>query len=137
MDLSTLCAEMAALSVAVERVVEIVKQMCGTWPLVGLLFTPQTSKGRENVRCACIYLLSGTIGGVVAANTSIGAQLLPGANRYFADVISGALASGGSAFWNHALDLLQAAKVAKEQSAAALVAANIAAPVMAGVPAGD
>lgn len=137
MDLSTLCAEMAALSVAVERVVEVVKQMCGTWPVIGLLFTPQKSQGRENVRCACIYLISGTIGGVVAAYTSIGTQLLPHTNKYFADVICGALASGGSSFWNHTLDFMQAAKVAKEQTAAALVAVNPAAPVMAGVPAGD
>lgn len=137
MELSTLCGEMAALSVAVERVVEIFKQMCGTWPVVKLLFTPQTSRGRENVRCGCIYLLSGTIGAVVAANTPIASQLLPNTNKYFADVISGLLASGGSSFWNHALDFIQAAKVAKEQTAVALVSANVAAPVLAGAPAGD
>jgi hypothetical protein len=32
-------------------------------------------------------------------------------------VISGILVSGGSAFWNHLLDILQAAKVQKEKLA--------------------
>ncbi len=49
--------------------------------------------------------------------------------------MSGILASGGSAFWNHLLDILQAAKVQKENlaygtgSGAALNAANV--PVVA------
>ncbi len=32
-------------------------------------------------------------------------------------LVTGVLASGGSAFWNHALDLLKATKVQQEQKA--------------------
>jgi len=136
-NLNALIATMVALSVAVERVVEILKQFCGTWPVAKLLFTARATQGAENARCACIYVLSGAIGGVMAGYTGAGTQILPHTTHtYFADVVAGLLSSGGSAFWNHALDMMQAAKVAKEQTAQALVQANAAvaaaaAPAMA------
>lgn len=121
-NLSALCAEMVALSVAVERVVEILKQFCGSWPVLKYLFTPRATQKMENMRCACLYLLSGSIGGVIAVRGGIAAQLLPNSHHpYLSDVVAGLLASGGSAFWNHALDLLQATKVSSEQAAAAAV----------------
>jgi hypothetical protein len=142
--LSTLLATMVALSVAVERVVEILKQFCGTWPVAKLLFTQRATPGAENARCAWMYVLSGSIGAVLAGYTGAGAQIMPHSHPYLADAIAGLLASGGSSFWNHALDMMQAAKVMKEQTATALVQANasiasaaVVAPAMSPVPAGD
>jgi hypothetical protein len=141
--LSTLLATMVALSVAVERVVEILKQFCGTWPVAKLLFTARATPGAENARCAWMYVLSGCIGTVLAGYTGAGAQILPHSHPYLADAVAGLLASGGSSFWNHALDMMQAAKVVKEQTAAAVVQANanlaaaVVVPAMAPVPAGD
>jgi drug/metabolite transporter (DMT)-like permease len=39
-------------------------------------------------------------------------------------ILSGLLVSGGSAFWNHALDIVQAAKVQKEQAVNAALPAG-------------
>ncbi|HTW49394.1 MAG TPA: hypothetical protein VMD92_15680 [Acidobacteriaceae bacterium] len=141
--LSTLLATMVALSVAVERVVEILKQFCGTWPVAKLLFTARPTPGAENARCAWMYVLSGCIGAVLSAYTGAGAQILPHGNPHLADAVAGLLSSGGSSFWNHALDMMQAAKVVKEQTAAAVVQANastsaaVVVSTMAAVPAGD
>ncbi|HTV16167.1 MAG TPA: hypothetical protein VME68_15710 [Acidobacteriaceae bacterium] len=141
--LSTLLATMVALSVAVERVVEILKQFCGTWPVAKLLFTTRPTQGAENARCAWMYVLSGSLGAVLSAYTGAGAQILPHSSPYLADVVAGLLASGGSSFWNHALDMMQATKVVKEQAAAAVTQANaaiaaaVAAPVAVPVSGGD
>lgn len=124
MSASTILATIAALSVAVERVVEILKQMFGSWPVLRLLFTPCKTQSRENVRCACLYLLSGTVGGVIAGVSDI--QIPQNARHpYFSYAIVGLLSSGGSAFWNHALDLMQAAKVQKEVDARDAVQASL------------
>jgi hypothetical protein len=140
-NLGSLCAEMVALSVAVERVVEIIKQFCGSWPVLKLLFTPRATQSRENMRCACMYILSGTIGGVIAGRSGIAGQLLPGAHPHTSYIVAGLLSSGGSAFWNHVLDLLQATKVSSEQAAAnavstaaAVSSAAEAAVVIGGMP---
>ena len=134
MSASTILATIAALSVAVERVVEILKQMFGSWPLIRLLFTPCKTQSRENVRCACLYLLSGTVGGVIAGVSGI--QIPQNARHpYFSYAVVGLLSSGGSAFWNHALDLMQAAKVQKEADARDAVQANLATAASAGASA--
>jgi hypothetical protein len=144
LNLSTLLGTMVALSVAVERVVEILKQFCGTWPVAKLLFTARATPGAENARCACMYVLSGTIGTLAARAGHV--LILPNVHHDYVNyVVAGLLSSGGSSFWNHALDMMQAAKVTKEQTAAALVQANanitaavvVPVPVMAPVPAGD
>lgn len=128
---STFLATMAALSVAVERVVEILKQMFGTFPIIRLLFTPRRTQRAENFRCACMYLLSATVGGLIAGFGHI--DILPNAHRpYFSYALAGLLSSGGSAFWNHALDLIQATKVQKEEVATTLARANAAAAALGG-----
>ncbi len=125
LNLNTLIATMVALSVAVERVVEILKQFCGTWPVAKLLFTARATPGAENARCACMYVLSGAIGTLMARAGHV--VILPNVHHvYVGYVVVGLLASGGSSFWNHALDMMQAVKVVKEQTAAALVQANAA-----------
>jgi hypothetical protein len=135
-NLGSLCAEMVALSVAVERVVEILKQFCGSWPVLKYLFTPRATQSKENMRCACMYMLSGTIGGVIAWRSGIAGQIVPGAHPHTSYILAGLLASGGSAFWNHALDLLQATKVSSEQAAAGAIGANAVTAVSTAVVVG-
>lgn len=131
MGLSNLVAVMVALSVAVERIVEIFKQVCGSLPVIRLLFTPSTTQWKENLRCGCLYLLSAFVGGVIAWNTHI--AIIAGRPRASA-AVAALLASGGSSFWNHALDFLQAAKIQKEEVAVDLVKASAPAAVIGGVP---
>ena len=134
MDVSTFLAIMIALSVAVERIVEILKAMLGGMPVVRILFEPCKTQNAENVRCAFLYLLSAAIGGLIAGFSNV--NVLPGSQHPdLSYAVAGLLASGGSAFWNHALDLMQAAKVAREEVTAALVKQDPRAPVMAGLPA--
>jgi hypothetical protein len=115
---------MMAISIAVERMVEVLKG----WFPNSRLFKPNTNSTTEAHRCAWIHVLSGACGFVVAAvgNVDIfhvlgvsGPKALIGHPVY--DVLSwsitGILASGGSAFWNHALDLIKATKVQQEQKA--------------------
>jgi hypothetical protein len=120
LDLQSFLATILAVSVAVERVVEILKQTVGTIPLVDWLFTDNSNSKMESRRCALILLLSAVIGGVIAKVSQI---TVPGlSNDVVGYVLIGLLAAGGSAFWNHALDLVKAAKVQKEQTAKAAVA---------------
>lgn len=121
-----------ALSVAVERIVEILKQIFGNTRFLRWLFETNSDAAREGLRCAAIHVLSGLIGGLIAYATPIDvlqevavADTLPGGWHHAASaVFAGLLASGGSAFWNHALDLLKAAKVQREQDAKSLTALN-------------
>jgi len=131
MNLSNLVAVIMALSVAVERIVEIFRQMFGSLPVIRLLFTPSTTQWKENLRCGCLYLCTAAVGGVIAWDTHI--PIIAGRPRASA-VIAALLASGGSSFWNHALDIIQAAKIQKEQVAVDLVKAASPAAVIAGVP---
>jgi len=133
MNLSSFLGTMLALSVAVERIVEILKVMLNNVPIVRLLFTPAQTQPWENVRCALLYVLSGTIGGILAGYS--GVNILPSSHHlYLSYAIAGLLSSGGSAFWNHALDLMQAAKVEKEQAAVAMVESRPGPKVMGGLP---
>jgi hypothetical protein len=129
MDLTTLTAfvtEMLAISIAAERMVELLK---GWFPNF-YLFRAKTDAAREANRCAWVQMLSGVCGAVVASLGHINIlDTLPSYNgsdmmKGVSPVIAGLLASGGSAFWNHALDLLKATKVDKEQSAIASYADN-------------
>lgn len=112
-------AAILAVSVAVERVIEILKQTLGTIPFIGWLFTPNANKNQESWRCALIHLLSAALGAGIAAYSRI---TVPGLSADFSYPLIGLLAAGGSAFWNHALDLVKATKVQKEQTAKVAVA---------------
>lgn len=133
MDVSIFLATMVALSVAVERIVEILKEMLGGLPGIRLLFNPARTQAKENVRCALLHLFSATVGGILAGVSNI--NILPKSHHlYLSYALAGLLSSGGSAFWNHALDIMQAAKVERQQRARMLLKANAAAPVMEGLP---
>ncbi len=124
--LSALVATILAVSIASERIVEILKGLFpGSW-----LFAPRTGNP-EARRCAGIHILAGLCGAFVAWASGIDVLTLVGishsptggaASHVLGYAVVGLLASGGSAFWNHVLDILQASKVQQDQQAIAAVA---------------
>lgn len=129
MDVSVLTSFvslMLAISIAAERMVEILKGwLPDTW-----LFKPNSNSIEESRRCAAIHVLACLCGMAIAAAGNIDifksvaiqgwqhtTDLGFGLYRAASWSITGMLASGGSAFWNHALDLIKATKVQQEQKA--------------------
>jgi hypothetical protein len=131
--LSSFIVIMLAISLSAERIVEILKGwMSDRW-----LFRSQADPVQEARRCSWIHCLSGVCGGITAAVSHIDLFRIIGSRWgdhahgpmhtvYWISSCSmaGALSSGGSAFWNHALDILRASKVRQEQDAIDAVAAN-------------
>ncbi|HWG21396.1 MAG TPA: hypothetical protein VG225_12770 [Terracidiphilus sp.] len=121
---------MVGLSVAAERVTEAIKQwMC---PASG----QPNAKGPSAATVQTIAIVSGIL--VTALSTLDPLNITKGAAFawdkpifWLSWVVTGILVSGGSAFWNHLLDILQATKVAKEQQAYGGAAAPVATVVAA------
>jgi len=100
---------MVGLSVATERVTQMIKQWIAKW----ITASP-----------AAIHVFSFLVGiGVVGFSglnpldiprLASGWAGLTTPQNWLSWILSGLLVSGGSAFWNHALDLVQATKVQKE-----------------------
>ena len=114
--------QMIGLSVATERVTETAKQWLGS--------SAPTSLGPN--RYAALVQTFAIGGGIlVVALSGLNPIGMPDFKAFdwwnHADwlcwIVTGVLASGGSAFWNHLLDILQAAKVQKETLASNAVAA--------------
>ncbi|RXH56691.1 hypothetical protein [Granulicella sibirica] len=118
--LTTFLATMLGISIAVERVIEILKG----WLTNFWLFKTNPDSAKEAQRIAFIHVLSGICGALIAACGKL--TVLPNvpADSWLSWMIAGLLASGGSAFWNHALDLVKATKVTSEQGAIAAVNVN-------------
>jgi hypothetical protein len=106
---------MIGLSVASERVTETVKQWIG--PSFARL-----SVARYAALIQSIAIISGVL---VVACSGLNPLNIPQFHAYgwnnpidwLSWLIGGVLVSGGSAFWNHILDILQAVKVRKEEVA--------------------
>lgn len=120
-----LATTMAAISVAVERIVEILK---GWFPGF-ILFRTLPDTKPEMERVAWLHVFSGGLGALVAYVSHI--HVLDGITSTSSPhsvalecALAGLLASGGSAMWNHILDLLKAVKIQREQGAVAVVASN-------------
>lgn len=119
--LTSLVALLAAMSIAVERVVEILKNL--------VPFLRNTQAGYwENLRFSALHVLAALVGTIVAWETQptiagLFPSLATGKLGWMSTVVIGLMASGGSAFWNHALDLIQASKVKAEAGAARAMAA--------------
>lgn len=114
---------MMAISIASERVVEMLKGWFPGFPL----FKPLSDPQKESQRIAFMHLLSGVVGSIVAAVSHVNVfSLLPVVkpadpkpvetlgHMILSYIVCGLLASGGSAFWNHALDIIKAVKVQQE-----------------------
>lgn len=119
---------MAALSIATERVVEIIK---GIFP--SLAATDPDAK-KEKQRRMMLQVLAAFAGMAVAAvghtqvSTALGGLLDPKGDIWaFPNIaemalkygLVGVMASGGSAMWNHALDIVGALKTVQEKKVAA------------------
>jgi hypothetical protein len=114
-SLTLFLTQMIGLSVAAERVTETIKQWLGPW-LKGW------TQDRYAAIIQCIAVLSGM---AVTAMSGLNPLKIPQVNAFdwfnradwLSWFVTGILVSGGSAFWNHLLDILQATKVQKEQMA--------------------
>jgi len=95
----------AGVSIAVERVTEILKQM------IPGLADERSNPRIENLRRAGVQILACTVGTFIAWQGHLQLASHEGAVAY---VLIGAMSSGGSAFWNHALDVVRATKLTKE-----------------------
>lgn len=105
---------MAGLSVATERVTEVVKQ----W------LSPNASPTGKGLNAATVQGIAILSGIVVTALSTLNPLNIQHAefgwrnpHMWLNWITTGILVSGGSAVWNHLLDILQAAKVQKEQQA--------------------
>ena len=113
--LTVFITQMIGLSVASERVTETVKQWVGPW-------LTRLSKDRYAALVQTMAMVSGV---VVVACSGLNPLNIPQFKAYgwtspidwLSWLLGGVLVSGGSAFWNHILDILQAVKVRKEQVA--------------------
>jgi hypothetical protein len=121
--ITTFLTMMVAISVAAERMVEILKG----WFPNAYPFASRSDATQEMRRCASVHVLAGIFGALVAyfgkINVFAGlstATIAP----WIYYIGAGLLASGGSAFWNQLLDLVHAAKVKREQDAITAVSAN-------------
>lgn len=122
-QIASVVALALVLSVAVERVIEILKG------LIPALATPQINPKLENFRGAVIHLLAVAIGTLAARGGGIDLfQKITGVasnNNHIrwicGYVLCGLIAAGGSAFWNHILDILRSSKIKSETEARQLV----------------
>lgn len=112
--LTTFLTAMVGLSVATERVTDTIKQ----WIWGDGTPNPKTAPGWVQF----IAMVSGVL---VSALSGMNPMNVDGFHPYSwkeprtwaVCIVTGILASGGSAFWNHLLDILQATKVQKENLA--------------------
>lgn len=105
---------MIAMSMAAERLTETIKQWASHF------FAKMTAAGATGA-IQFLAILSGIFVTALSGQNPIN---VPGFTAYdwrkiqdwLSWVLTGILVSGGSAFWNHILDILKAAKVQKEQA---------------------
>ena len=105
---------LAALSVATERVVEIIK---GAIPPLNRESTNPTEEGFRQVVLHLLAALSGFFSAWMAGATMPGV-LPPSWTGFGGYTIIGLLVSGGSGFWNSILSYLKATKDLQETQAA-------------------
>ena len=117
-SLSLVVTHLVALSIGLERVIEILK---GVWPYWPFVPTPSktSSVTAERFRCAAIILLSSAIG--TGFCWAIHLNLLHVAHVRSGYIAAGLVSSAGAAFWNNILDIMRAAKVEKESAIQATV----------------
>ena len=112
--LTTFLTAMVGLSVATERVTDTIKQ----WIWGDGTPNPKTKPGGVQFIAILSGIFVSVLSGLNPLNVSnFHAYDWKSASTWSVCIVTGILASGGSAFWNHLLDILQAAKVMKEQAA--------------------
>ena len=122
--LTAFLTSMIALSIGVERVVEIIKGLSKR-----LREDPDPRVDRDGRIAArrrlALQAIAAAVGAVAALTIgphdffdSIPESKYSSPVRWLSALLLGLMASGGSAFWNHALDIVGAIKSVKEQIAA-------------------
>jgi len=118
--MTEIVALIAALSISVERIVEILKN------LVPFLAAAREDKGMERLRRTLLHLLAAMAG--IAVAWAARGQVQPVLNAAFntkADlnftgyIIIGLLSSGSSGFWNQSLGILEEIKKNKKKGSVA------------------
>lgn len=112
LDLNSMMTYVAALSVSTERVTEFIKKL----PKFSGFLSTQKTGTQEDVRVMCVHVLAVVVGGIICG--VFPKTLVPTGITFpteFWDKASycflfGLLASGGSSFWNSALDTLRGVK---------------------------
>jgi hypothetical protein len=126
--LTTIVAMLAGISVAVERVVEVIKSA------IPPLAKPWAKN--DGYRAAIVQVIAAAAGAIIASQLpaqvraslpfGLGADL-----NWTGYVVIGFMASGGSGAWNHVLDILSALKSKQETAARMLAAGSQPAPAAA------
>src|SRR2546425_7973719 len=111
-NLTAFITLMGSLSIAVERVVEILKGMIP-------VLAKESQGNAESVRRAALQILAGVIGALIAYGVQPEiASTMPALSAekvgWVSYAIVGLLSSGGSGLWNHVLDIVRAMKVSRE-----------------------
>jgi hypothetical protein len=117
MDITSLTALIAlilAMSVASERLVEIVK---GFVPSLSKESTDSAAEARRKAYLQLIAVLAGVVTAYLARNQISSLKELSGVPQTVAVLGLGLLASGGSGFWNAVLGYLTKAKEIKKAEA--------------------
>lgn len=115
-------AAMFALSVGVERIIEILKNLGSTWSFGW--WKKEASEESPAKRSASIQFAAAAIGGLLAWNIGpehfLGTTGLTSDAKVLVAVLLGAMSSGGSAFWNSVISIVAAIKDTKEGAARVL-----------------
>jgi hypothetical protein len=121
MDITSIITLLGAMSLSVERVVEIIKN------ILPFLAEKQSSTRKENYRIAALHFIAAFVGGIIAwvAQEQIQPMLshiftTPGIIGFSGCCIIGLLASGGSGFWNQCLSIVEEVNNAKHLQTQAL-----------------
>lgn len=112
MDLNGMITYVTALSVSTERVTEFIKRV----PVFSTFLSTQKTGTQEDVRILCVHVLAIVVGGVICG--FFPKTLVPSGITFPTEFwdkaaycfLFGILASGGSSFWNSALDTLRNVK---------------------------
>jgi hypothetical protein len=131
--LTTFLTAMVGLSVATERVTDTIKQ----WIWGDGTPNPKTKPGGVQLIAMVSGVFVSALSGLNPLNVaSFEPYKWNQPTTWAVCIVTGILASGGSAFWNHLLDMLQAAKVQRENLAYAAGSVPAASTPAANVPAG-
>ena len=95
---------LAVLSMATERITEAIKglPLLSTW-----LAVEKTDAHKEEFRKAAIHIIAIAVGAALAylSRDQLAAVIGIKFSGFWASLVYGAMASGGSGFWNSALDI--------------------------------
>jgi hypothetical protein len=112
--LSIVIAHLVVLSVALERVVEVLKGIFPFWPFTGSQ-SKSTSTPAERLRNAAMIVITAAVGAGFCWTLSL--NLLHVAHVRSGYIGAGLAAAAGAVFWNELLGLMRAATILKESQA--------------------